>query len=961
MGGQWGTITFEVPDFLNTVRDNLNSVTEFLVALLDVALAIAQFIKTFAVGFLDPIVALVQAILDEVESILNDLRALDIYLAGDWRLLDYPFTQLQGGFSEYERRMIARMTDRSDPTTPDISGNTQTAALFFYLSADASEIQRLISFVRQLLAFFRQDVQAVGGLPTPTLTEILYGSDAFDIMHASSLPAALAALGATPPGMALVKWVLSSNSQRSGFDPLGTIPPGGFVITVSTFQDGIKVLYDRPQPNSTTIPQPRVYGAVTVNGQGSKPLVLFGGADMINLPNNLQYNRSLNADGTIKDGKTRVYGQRVTGPDQIIPLELLKDGDTYYFQRTFYIPTSVVSASAFMGDFSEILKLEDMPHNGKLVVGSDGVISIEDAGVATTVYVRVASCTEEVVTKTFKYDFSLLKGLENAVNGAPAMPVPVQNGVLPSDISAWSMAQRVTYPSANTEKYIEALKSALAVLVLSRPDLTPLDLVQDTLSPEVVQSIRDGKYIPDGLVLERCGLEGMKQLTGMVYEDYKGTIQQKGMLPVTFRADLTQRIEKAAHDIYNHTGTMPDVEQFIVEQTELLRTVTWKDIFKEVHPGMEDYLSDSSWNATLLHSLDPEWYGWDNSDGLASNPFGVGCTESIVQSWFEFPGLIRDRDPQMVEGSTGSFEVVTTATAVQAAILKTEVTPGMWEVYQKGLQPDGSIIMSSEDEQALQVLAATKRTEGSADLSPVFYVDQADLQAVVLVQSVNRSPQNIDNTGVFYCRGLFAKYQGGKLFQQAALALSVAAASIQRSRADGEWWSFRFFDSFPSIEDCLDSVVNALESLKGSLDSIVALIVRYISYLEARVVEIQQFILRVNALLQSILGFTFQIPQCSALVLLGSNGSGGVLSDFVSSANKPSDSPLAYGAGVVALIPYGPGQAMDIVAELFKPEPGVDPSPTGTLGDRSTLPPDAIGIEDLPAPPVPPPGPPDVL
>jgi hypothetical protein len=77
-----------------------------------------------------------------------------------------------------------------------------------------------------------------------------------------------------------------------------------------------------------------------VVGQG-KPLILFGGADMFTLPNSLQYNRSLKADGTVKPGKTRVYGQRVTGSDEIIPLEELKQDNIYYFQRVFYIPTEV--------------------------------------------------------------------------------------------------------------------------------------------------------------------------------------------------------------------------------------------------------------------------------------------------------------------------------------------------------------------------------------------------------------------------------------------------------------------------------------------------------------------------------------------------------------------------------------------------------------------------------------------
>jgi len=118
--GQWGTLTFEVPDFMKDARDSINSVAEFLVTALDIALIALKLAKAFLIGLIDPIAALVNSLVNEIEGLLRDLQQLGIYITGDWKLLKWPFDELKGGFSEYERRMIARLTDQTDPTRPDL-------------------------------------------------------------------------------------------------------------------------------------------------------------------------------------------------------------------------------------------------------------------------------------------------------------------------------------------------------------------------------------------------------------------------------------------------------------------------------------------------------------------------------------------------------------------------------------------------------------------------------------------------------------------------------------------------------------------------------------------------------------------------------------------------------------------------------------------------------------------------
>jgi hypothetical protein len=124
-------------------------------------------------------------------------------------------------------------------------------------------------------------------------------------------------------------------------------------------------------------------------------------------------------------------------------------------------------------------------------------------------------------------------------------------------------------------------------------------------------------------------------------------------------------------------------------------------------------------------------------------------------------------------------------------------------------------------------------------------------------------------------------------------------------------------------------------------------VTKAIEGLEARIVELQQMIKRLDSLMQSLSGLTFLLPQCSGLITI-SNGTGGVLADLVSSQNKPADSPLAYGGGFLLLLPIPPGTTylLDFLMQVFGIATG-NPTLNGSLGPIPT----ATGIGDLPAAP----------
>jgi len=957
---QWGTVTFQIPETLESLRDKINTTAEFLISVLDIALTALELVKTFLVGYLDPIGALVAVIISEVESLVEDMRQLGLYITGDWKLMKWPYKELQGGFQEYQRRMISRLTDTTDPSRPDVSANTKVMAMFFYLSADVSDVMRLVAFVHKLMAFFRQSFTPEGSMPIPVPGSVRYGTDAVSILNPTSIPGAFTS-SPTPPSLAKISWSMASTSSRSPFNPTPPLPPGGFLVSVSTVQDGLKVVFDSPQSNTSLQPsvtdaattvQPREYGHVRLQDSGT-PLILFGGGDMIpsvNLINPpLNYNESMDSNGVVFKGSSRVYAQLVHGHDGIIPIEQLYDKGHHFLQRVFYVPQVSKWASWATGEYTFVLSKEDMPYTCDWETKSDGTIvpkagSIEQA---TTAYVRVASLSSDAYANKVVYRF----GMPNGRGGRPYIDAAL-DGKLSSahDMGAWSNPVCVTFPGGNTQIYLEALKAALLVLVLSRPELK---LYDPSLQPlEVQKSVLAGKDVRLGEVKVACGLEKMAHLADMVIDNYQTSIKATDKTPLDFRQLLMESIDRVAHNIYNTTGQNTKIEKIVAEQSKYLRMVTWGEILKA--NGMDIKLLPTMAGMTLLESLESS----DVTFGLAMNPWCLGLDSTIVGKWFTIKGVIQGRKPHMFEvleggGSLGMMGEKTVAASAVPAFLDA-VNPAMRNFYMPFVQKDGSIVVPKDRHSLLNAIVSNVQIIGSADESPVFYVNRSGLQSLQ-VGVPNYNPMNMGT--MFYCRGLFANTNNGQIFQESATVLQLAAAAIRRSSQDSVWFALRAFDIFPAMDDFFQTLANWMTGLQKSIKSIVDTIKRYIEFIEGRLVELQALIRRINDLLQSILGFTFQIPQCSFLMAL-SNGTQGVVGDLVNAKTKPADSPLAYGAGIAVVIPFGPALAMDLIRAMILAVKG-KPDPNATLSTKPDV--TVVGIEGLPVPAPVGDKPPDVL
>lgn len=884
---QWGTIQVGVPDAVVDLAEIIESFAQALLAILNIALAILQIVKAFLVGLLDPLAAIVEAIINEIESFLEDIRQLGIYISGDLNP-QWPFDDLLGGFAAYERRMIARLTDRSDPTRPAFSSNSAVIAVFLYVSVDPTAIATLIVLIHRILKFFGQPGD-IRQFTTPVGLEVSYGSAGDPLTRFGGLKPPFST-GAQIQDTALVRWNMAPPAKAAPINwPLPA--PHGFLVEVSTVRDGLLLAWEAPAANAEPEgegQQTRDFGAV-VDNRG-RQFRLFGGADQIDTGGvDLSGAEGLSG-GKLKPGAARLVAMRDVNDPAPIPLSQLKDGNDYLLQRTFFVQTGGKPLRNIGQGFSIQIEAGDMPWEADFEVGSDGKVTATKTEQATTAFVRVAAVSDNVTSED-SYRYKITEQSITALSQAGQL-VRVELDGTPNyqDKGPLSSPLTISFPSSSTAQYLDTVTAALAVIVLSRSDLT-LGPVGGSLDDATASSLADlEEQIEDarlavtaaqeslglnlGFVQDAEDLVIIGQATREQVDDYYdkqdelySLIQQRDRLfpisdgtarletgledlsryvvplvvgrnptkfftrdrltPAKFRREILRRCRNVANLLYRRTGNMgPTIEELVVENGAPL---TGESAFR-----WSDYDSRLP-DLTILESLDTSTEGGaDPCRGLAANPFALGIESTNLRSRYADAslGLPIQREP--------GFRV------------SPDADPG---VFIEG--------------------------QGSADRSPVVYV---------------RVGENVEP--VYFARNVWHDYNGGEVYAAAALVLSVAAAPATRSAGEGAWIALRLLpQGIPPIEAFLDTILDWLNSIKAGIDSIVDVILRYIEFIEARILEIQAIINRIVNLLDQLL---FQVPSASGLVTVA-NGTDGILGELITAENKPSDAATAYGGGVVIL------------------------------------------------------------
>lgn len=859
---------FEIrpPQSLNGAVESINSIVETLVLILDVAIQALQFAKAWLLAGLDPIAAIINALIQEVEDFINELLEAGFYITGDWSIYTPTFENYVGGFESFEGRMISRLVDTSDPTRPDIP-STQNAYLFLaYSSFDFTEVHRLLAFFYQFVRLFRINLpETSSSLRVPgNLTADYVNPDnpSVDFLE-SFIQQSFSGTGNPNTLQNGVK--LSWKLPDPDFKYLGFYapPPGGFLVSVSTKKDPMRLYYDKPRLNSETQEsgsggKKQVRESGTVTDLNDTPILIYGGKNELSLDNSVNYNTSMEGDGEVRDGAARVFGS-FSGNDKVpVALDQLVLGDKSIYQKFFYLSTygiitgvneiqngfdsvaegfvtvtkGLMSLVEIMGprypifftenEFSAVLRKDQFPYDADLEIGEDGKVSIIPGTVIQpdTFYVRIFSVSSNVnsenayqyaVNETFggasgqPFRLDLEK---NIIENAPVL-------VAKEDRSEPSEPLTVTFPAEFGLESMGYLVTAILVVILSRSDLP----VSTTGVFEVGKAARSTGLEKFGfLVRNALGFDATEKY-------FEEIIDEKIDIPF-FRKSLLNSVVKIAkeiHSLYFNLGPLTDEVRF---NCSILLEWLWSDTsFVEQNISRNTYQFPSS---TIIGSMQSD----NTLIGVCKNPF-----ESDI--------------------------LITGANAPLYGI-----SPGY-----------------------------LKRSDGLVSLNgtPVIKV---------------RSFSNLSDQKLICIRNLISP----EVYKASYYILTLMSGSVDRPAQDGFWYTMRFSQLVPQVGQLFDIILQWARTFNKGIKSVIDAIADYIDFLEARLLELQSLLKTLDLILNS--AFNFTIPRFS-YIWTSAKGTSGLVDEILASTAKPSESEIdpssVYGGGVAVVLRGAPQPLIDLI------------------------------------------------
>lgn len=852
----WAILQPQLPPVIVDLTQALDTLVEAMLAILEVVRSVLDVIKAFLIGLLDPVQAIIDAIVAEIEGLLFDVRELGVYFAGDMDI-EPPFENLLGGYTAYERRMIGRLVDRTDPTRPNFTSQTGTAAVFLYGSFDTSTIHAVMAFISQIRKFF--------GLKGKTRTYTI--PSGLNVSYGSS-ETGLGAFGligdvyktGKAPSVASVRWQMSQPPSASGIAWPVPAPPG-FLVEVSVIPDGLTLAYQTPasqaQVDSATGEQNMIVGLV--NDPEGQPFKLYGGLDMLDVDDLWWSQDGSTYTPPSGNGKTQIFAYRSAADNTPIPPNGFWVDGKPVLQRTFFVDLTKlgINVSSPGQQFSTILRYVDMPYDATFKANGDGTVDVTLSDEpAREVYVRISAVTKDVTVGTNDFASTFYWTIDQSMIEAGAsgqVMLGVAPGIPLSAKSDPSSPIKVSFPSTQTSQYLDALTTALVVMVLSRADL-------------VAQGA--GASFQVDTANEPTGLEDVAQyLMPKVFGNSTAKFLKKNYPDVTsFRGALLQRCRALANSLVAKTGPLPtSVQDVLLKKAQVttangavkpLNQVTWADL-----------APDLGVSATILESLDPGLtIGSNPNQGIAPNPVSVGnFTAVVLESRIGTPGL----------------ELVR--------------TPGFFVPSDYTADTTG---------------ATARMNTGSADYSPVLYALSGS------------------SVKMQFCRNVMLSNR--TMLTAAATLLNVSASTSTTPSGSGAWQSYRLFpQGLPPVDAALGEITGFLSSIQFGLGGIADIVVAYINFLEARILELEALLRRIQGLLD--LSINIQVPAAAGLVVTAS-GTDGILQALVTADNKPSDSAQTttridqngtafvggnYGAGVVLVTGGLPTSVLELLLMLF--------------------------------------------
>jgi len=701
---EWVTVQPNLDPILepiNAVIEQIDSVLAFLIAVLNIVQAILSIVKVFLVGLLDPIRAIVEAIIALIRNIINDLRQMGVYMTSDKNLFKAPYQDLVGGYDAYERRMLARLLDATDPNRPNFSTSSAVLALFAYVSAEDAVI--LIKLIFKLIAFFGDNSPTNTRIyPAPTTPNILFGPQG--TLNFKNLSKSLSA--ETVPDSISVSW------QQPTDGKLFTPAPRGFLIHVSTLADGFNVLVKRPKSEqSTEVTDISSEFLVGIDPTTGGPLRLYGGVCDLGTGERAQnFDRLETSD---EHGVKLLLTVGQNSPPFEPSLIAADGGDPPIGGATYFVKAGFFNRMGGNQSFTAFLKKEQLPLGMSVIANSDGSSQIQVID-ANKYFVRVTALSKEYVQGigidsappaapvligkdnlhlyNFDYDSIISQKSGRAIiPNPPGVEIPFE------EFTSTSSPAEVAFPSASMKDYITAVQSAVVVAVLCR-----IDLAEQPTNDAGRALWSSNTYLKG----RPTGLEGSRAIFprfGINPQKFYNVDD-----PVSFRRKLLVVVQRVSQILLNTTPSN-ELMDLVYESAEDLVDFRWNKI-NFMYPEQ-----------TILESLSSA----DPNSGIASNPSGCGIKSTRLMQ----QGPSRDGVYPVMPGSSEFLWMLGQGSADWSPVVYSKSSPAVFErvdFVRKALldYDDGSVLLASKA--VLQIAGARlSRPEGDSQWITKRFLEEA--------------------------------------------------------------------------------------------------------------------------------------------------------------------------------------------------------------------------------------------
>lgn len=648
MAKSWITVQPSLDPLIAPVYPIIDTVDSLLVAvitILNIVQAILNVLKAFLVGYLDPLRSIVEAIITEIRNLIADLRQMGVYITGDWDLItpENNYANLLGGYQAYERRMLGRLLDRTDPNRPNFTSSSTVVGVFLYTSS--GDITEIIRVVTAILRFFGQPQlgKKIRAYSAPTTPELTYGAG-------SAGESSFRRLGQTTidlvPDSLSISWSMPSGA--GGMSNVFSPAPKGFLIHVSTIRDGFMVVSRTPkdfEASTVDAPLPMVVSGA-VDPATNTPLRLYGGIADIAASDSDSTDFS---EVEIDDPRAPLLLLQVDQNTPLIKPSLLKNGLIPLIANTYFVKTTGPLRGGPGTKYTAILARDQLPQHVTFSADSDGWAQIEgERSDVDTFHVRVRALTSDYVAamgldgatlsrplsvygatevRPYKFSAGLLRQARTGVLLPEPPGPPVADQLSANSFTQASGSATATFPAAVQMQYIEAVKAAILVAVLCRADLT-----------ESSSDVFHTNVCSPGQSLH--GLEGAGR--DLIAHFGISPLWFKQNRPALFRQKLRWLMGRISSELQGKAAPPDSVAEAIVALAEPMLTFTWADLGGA--PGFGAY--------TLMASIGNESASPSEDEGIGANPYCRSEAKKQIDGWYA-RGFGPARAPSFMERVDG--------------------------------------------------------------------------------------------------------------------------------------------------------------------------------------------------------------------------------------------------------------------------------------------------------------------